>query len=81
MTHVVFNPPAAAVSRQASLLASVIASPPSCTLHSSAPLALPLIPPCQDEVRKVGGIAILTSLLSNLLRPGIVDIYQLRVSE
>ena len=31
-------------------------------------------------MRQVRGLSILTSLLSSLLRPGIADIYQLRVS-
>jgi hypothetical protein len=34
----------------------------------------------QDDVRQVRGLSVLTSLLSSLLRPGIADIYQLRVS-
>ena len=31
-------------------------------------------------MRQVRGLSVLTSLLSSLLRPGIADIYQLRVS-
>ncbi|GAX82187.1 hypothetical protein CEUSTIGMA_g9615.t1 [Chlamydomonas eustigma] len=34
----------------------------------------------QDDVRQVRGLSVLTSLLSSLLRPGVADIYQLRVS-
>lgn len=31
-------------------------------------------------MRQVGGLAILSSLLQRLMRPGVTDIYQLRVS-
>jgi hypothetical protein len=36
--------------------------------------------PVQDDVRKVGGLSLLTSFMESLCRPkGVTDIYQLRV--
>ncbi|GFR42504.1 hypothetical protein Agub_g3296, partial [Astrephomene gubernaculifera] len=34
----------------------------------------------QDELRTAGGVGVLTTLLGSLMRPGVMDVYQLRVA-
>lgn len=50
----------------------------SLTLPRRAVAVLCLLP--QDTVRKVGGVGVLCALLASLLRPGVIDAFQLRVA-
>ncbi|GIL93990.1 hypothetical protein Vretimale_268, partial [Volvox reticuliferus] len=43
-------------------------------------LLLVRAPGTQDELRQAGGLGVLTTLLGSLMRPGVMDVFQLRVA-
>ncbi|GIL45297.1 hypothetical protein Vafri_2465, partial [Volvox africanus] len=43
-------------------------------------LLLVRAPGAQDELRMAGGLGVLTTLLGSLMRPGVMDVFQLRVA-